>query len=207
VIQTVKTDICALSNNHVLLVPETTSQIILLFLHRHPRQDQPDQDNKTSLLRAGTTSSSDALHKEINSLANISSVSQVASSDQKSTAADSIGDVAESKRLLRGEVGDLAVLLLVASVAVEHDAGDSLLSGIGQTLHGSGHDGRALRVARAHNDGVGALGRGQLEEALGLAVGGARSAFGQSVLADAGGVGSSDALAGDAVGAVLLLEA
>jgi hypothetical protein len=158
-------------------------------------------------LSASAASSSDALHKEVNSLANISSVSQVASSNQQSATANSIGDVAESERLLGREVGDLAVLLLVASVAVEHDAGDSLLGGGGQTLHGSGHDGRALGVAGSDDDGVGALGRGQLEEALGLAVGGARGAFGQSVLADAGGVGSSDALAGDAVGAVLLLEA
>jgi hypothetical protein len=131
----------------------------------------------------------------------------VAGSNQKGAATNAIGDVAESERLLGREVGDLAVLLLVASVAIEHDAGDSLLGGGGQTLNGSGHDGRALGVARAHDDGVGALGRGQLEEALRLAVGGARGAFRQSVLADAGGVGSSDALAGDAVGAVLLLEA
>jgi hypothetical protein len=131
----------------------------------------------------------------------------VASSNQESTAADAIGDVAESEHPVGGEVGDLAVLLLVAGVAVEHDTGDFGLGGVGQTLHGGGHDGRALGVAAGYDDGVGALGRGQLEEALGLAVGSASGAFWQSVLADASGVGSSDALAGDIVGAVMLLEA
>jgi hypothetical protein len=131
----------------------------------------------------------------------------VASSDQESTAADSIGDVAESEHLLGGEVGDLAVLLLVAGVAVEHDTCDLRLGGVCQTLHGRGHDGGALRVAAGYDDGVGALGRGQLEEALGLAICSACGALGQSVLADASGVGGSDALAGDVVGAVMLLEA
>jgi hypothetical protein len=96
------------------------------------------------------------------------------------------------------------VLLLVTGVAVEHDTGDALLGGGGEAGHGSGHDGGTLGVTAGNDNGVGALGGGQVEETLGLAVGCLGGAIGQSVLAYTGGVRFSDTLAGDVVRICLL---
>lgn len=156
---------------------------------------------------SSAASSRNALLKELHRLRHISLVSQVASSNQERTTANTIGDVAVRLGLLGREVRDLAALLLVASVAVEHHAGDLVLDGRRQTLDGGGHDGCALAVAAGDDDGVWALAGGEVEEALGFAVGGAVGSFGERVGADAGAVGASDALARDLVGAVLLLEA
>lgn len=153
------------------------------------------------------TSSGDALRQVVNRIANVASVSQVTSSNDKSATANTVRDIAESQSLLIREVGDLATLLAVASVAVENNTSDLLLDGIVEALHGGGHDGRALAVAAGDDDGVRALAGGQVEEALRLAVGGAGGAFGQGVGAHARGVGAADALAGDTVCAVLLLQA
>lgn len=131
----------------------------------------------------------------------------MARSNDKSATANTVRDIAESQRLLIGEVGDLAALLAVASVAVENDTGNLLLDGVIEALHGGGHDSRALAIATGDDDGVRALAGGQVEEALGLAIGGGSGAFGQGVGAYARGVGAADALAGDAVRAVLLLQA
>ena len=126
----------------------------------------------------------------------------MASSNHEAATADTVGKVAESECLLRGEVGDLATLLTVAGVSVEHNTSDLVFDGRRKTLDGSGHDGCALRVATGNDDGVGAFGGGQIEEALSLAVGGARGTFGESVGADAGSVGASNTLAGNIAGAV-----
>jgi hypothetical protein len=64
-----------------------------------------------------------------------------------------------------------------------------------------------LRVAASDNDGVGALGGSKVEETLGLAVGSACGAFGESVGANTSGVWAANALAGDVVGAVGGLQA
>lgn len=76
-------------------------------------------------------SSSDATLKVVNGFGHIELVSKVASSDNKTTTADTVGKVAESKCLRRGEVRDLATLLGVASVAVKHNTGDLVLDGSG----------------------------------------------------------------------------
>ena len=118
-------------------------------------------------------------------------------SNQKSATANTVRGVADSERLLGREVGDLAVLLAVASVAVKHDTSNLSLGGFRQASDGSDHDGCALRVAATHNNGVGTLGGGQVEHLLCLAVGsGAGAVAGKSVGSKAGGVGPSDALAG-----------
>lgn len=129
------------------------------------------------------------------------------SSDDERTAANAVRSVAESKRLLVREVGDLAALLAIAGVAVQHDAGNLLLDIVVETLDRGGHDGSALAVAAGDDDGVRALAGGEVEEALGLAVGAGSGAFGQGVGAYGGVVGAADALAGDLVGAVFVLQA
>lgn len=131
----------------------------------------------------------------------------MAGSDDEATTADTVGDVAEGEGLLVGEVGDLAALLGVAGVAIEDDAGDPLLDGVVEALDGGGHDGGALAVAGGDDDGVRALLGSEVEEALRLAVGAGGGALGQGVGADGGVVGATDALAGDLVVAVLLLQA
>jgi hypothetical protein len=130
----------------------------------------------------------------------------VARSDEKSTTADAVGGVAVSLGLLRREVGDLAVLLTVAGVAVQHDTSNAVLDGGVELRDGINHDGRALGVAGGHDDGVRALLGRFLEDGDGFVVGGGRGAAGEGVGADAGGVSASDTLAGDVV-AVGLLEA
>lgn len=142
----------------------------------------------------------------LDSIANIASVSQVASSNEEGAAADAVRDVAVSLCLLVGEVGDLAALLRVASVAVQHHAGDAILGSGVELRHSIDHDGGALRVAGRDDDGVGALGGCLFEDVHGFGVGGCCGAAGKSVGADAGRVGASNALAGDVV-AVGLLEA
>jgi hypothetical protein len=76
--------------------------------------------------------------------------------------------VAEHLGAVGGEALDLAAGLLILRVAVEHDAGDARLDGGGELLDGAVGDGRALRVAAADDDGVGALAGGQLVVLLGL---------------------------------------
>lgn len=131
----------------------------------------------------------------------------MASSDDKTAAAHAVGDVAVSLGLLSREAGDLAALLGIASVAVEHDAGNPGLDVVGEAPDGSDHHGRALAVATTDDDGVRALGGGQVEEALCFAVGGAVGAFGKDVGADAGSVRATDTLARDLVVAVSPFQA
>jgi hypothetical protein len=139
----------------------------------------------------------DALRKEVDSLGHLGLVSEMARSNQKGATTDTVRSVADSESLLGREVGDLAVLLAVAGVAVKHDASHLSLGGFRQASDGSDHDGCALRVAATHNNGVGAFGGGQVEHLLCLAVGsGAGAVARKSVGSKAGGVGPSDALAG-----------
>lgn len=139
-------------------------------------------------------------------LLDVASVSQVTGSDEERAAANAIRGVAVSLRLLRREVGDLAVLLLVAGVAVKHDTSDTLLDGRVKLRDGVNHDGRALRVAGGDDDGVRALLGRVLENADGFVVGAGSGAARQGVGADAGLVGTADTLAGDVV-VVGLLQA
>jgi hypothetical protein len=154
-----------------------------------------------------TASSGDAALQVGKGVRHIASVSKVASSDHKATAADTVGNVAEGEGLLRWEVGDLAILLGIAGVAVKHDTSDLVIDGSGNTLDGSDHDGSALRVTTGNDDGVRALGGSKVEKALGLAVGSAVGSFRKGVGAYAGGVGAANTLAGDVAGAVFGLEA
>jgi len=156
--------------------------------------------------RAGTPLSRDLALQVLDSTADIAGVSQMARSDEKSTTTNTVRGVAVSLGLLRREVGDLAVLLAVARVAVEHHAGDALLDGRVELRDGVDHDGRALGVAGGDDDGVRALRGGLFENADCFVVSGGGCAAGEGVGADAGGVGASDTLAGDVV-AVGLLEA
>jgi hypothetical protein len=126
----------------------------------------------------------------------------VAGSDNKTATADSIGLVAESKCLLWREVGDLATLLLVASVAVKHNTSDLVLDGSGETPDGSNHNSGALRVATSDNFRVWTFGVCEVEEALGLAVGSAGGAFRKKVRSESGIIGASNTLASDITGTV-----
>ena len=140
---------------------------------------------------------SDAFRKEVDGLGDLGLVSEVARSNQKGATADTVRSVADSKSLLGREVRDLAVLLAVAGVAVKHDASHLGLCRFRQAADGGNHDGCALRVAAAYDDGVGAFGGGQVEHLLCLAVGsGAGAVFGKRVGTNAGGVRPSDTLAG-----------
>lgn len=131
----------------------------------------------------------------------------MASSDNKTATTDTVGKVAESKCLRRGEVRDLATLLGVASVAVKHNTGDFVLDSSGQTPDGSNHNRRALRVATGNDLCVWTFGGCKIEEALGLTVGSGRGAFGKNVRTKGGIIGASNTLAGDIAGAVGGLQA
>lgn len=76
----------------------------------------------------------------------------------------------------------LTIGLRILSVAVKHDTSNLVLHFGAQTANRGGHDGCALAVATADNDAVGTLAVGQVEEALGLAVGGGAGACVQSAL-------------------------
>lgn len=166
-------------------------------------QDQPEK----GICPLDAASSSDTRLKVVNSVGNIDSVSKVAGSDNKTATADSIGLVAESKCLLWREVGDLATLLLVASVAVKHNTSDLVLDGSGETPDGSNHNSGALRVATSDDFRVWTFGVCEVEEALGLAVGSARGAFGKKVRSEGGIIGASNTLASDIAGTVGGLQA
>ena len=190
----------------VPLPPKSDIQISLpYFFHLgviHD-QDQPERD----ICPLDTASSSDAGLEVVNSIGNIDLVGKVARSDNKTAPADSVGKVAEGKCLLRREVGNLATLLFVASVAVEYNTGDLVLDGSGKTPHGSDHDSRALRVATSDDFRVWAFRVCEVEEALRLTIGSACGAFGKNVRAECGIVGASNTLTGDVVGAVGRLQA
>lgn len=166
-------------------------------------QDQPEQ----GICPLDAASSSDTRLKVVNSIGNIDSVSKVAGSDNKTATADSIGPVAESKCLLWRKVGDLATLLLVASVAVKHNTSDLVLDGSGETPDGSNHNSGALRVATSDDFRVWTFGVCEVEEALGLAVGSAGGAFGKKVRSEGGIIGTSNTLASDITGTVGGLQA
>ena len=174
------------------------STTLLFFFGVIHDQDHPERETCSS----DATSSSDARLKVVDSLGNIDLVGKVARSDNKTASADSVGKVAEGKCLLRGEAGDLATLLRVASVAVKHDTGDLVLDSSGETPDGSDHDSRALRVAASDDFRVWTFCVCEVEEALGLAVGSTRGALGKQVRCKGGIVGASNTLAGDIVGAV-----
>jgi hypothetical protein len=131
----------------------------------------------------------------------------VASSDNKTATANTIGKVAESKCLLRGKVRDLTTLLSVTGVAVKHNTSNLVLDGSRKTPDGSDHDSRALRVAASDDLRVWTFCGCQVEESLGFAIGSARGAFGKNVRADGGIVGATNTLAGDIAGAVGRLQA
>lgn len=129
--------------------------------------------------------------------------------DGQGVVADQIAVGAEDLGLGLGVAGDLRVVLGVAGVAEENDAGDLGLLGRGEALDGVVHDGAALAVAADEDGRVGALGHGHLDDlggagdgllvrVLGLEVGRERCRV--AVL-------GANALAGDLVGSQLLLEA
>ena len=138
----------------------------------------------------------DALRKEVDGLRDLRCVSEVARGNQKSAAADTVGSVADSQSLLGREVGNLAVLLFVASVSVKHDTSHLGLGRFRQASDGSNHDGCALRIATTHDDGVRAFAGSQIEHLLSLAVGSGTGAVSRkSVGSETGCVGASDTLA------------
>lgn len=179
----------------------STTLLLLLGVIRY--QDQPEKGS--CFLDAA--SSSDARLEVVNSIGNIDSVGKVARCDNKTAAADTVRKVAESECFLSGEVGDLATLLRVASVAVKHDTSDLVLDGSGETPDGSDHNSRTLRVATGDDFRVWAFCVCEVEETLGLAVGSARGTFGKNVRTKGGIVGASNTLARDIVGAVGRLQA
>lgn len=178
---------------------------MLTLLCQHPRHRQ--HRDRSATRSVTTASSGDALLKVPDGIGHVNLVSQVASSDDEPTAANTISEVAVSLALLLREVGNVAAGLSVASVAVEHHAGNLALDIVRETPDGSGHDGRALAVTASDDDGVRALAGRKVEEALRLAVRSACGAFGEGVGADAGGVRAADTLARDLVGAVGVFEA
>lgn len=179
----------------------STTLLFLLGVIRD--QDQPEK----GICFLDAASSSDARLKVVNSIGNIDLVGKMARSDNKTASADSVGKVAEGKCLLRGEVGDLSTLLRIASVAVKHDTSDLVLDGSGEAPDGSDHNSRALGVATSDDFRVWAFCVCKVEEALGLAVGSARGAFGKNVRTEGSIVWASNTLASDIVGAVGRLQA
>lgn len=139
----------------------------------------------------------DALRQPGNGLRDLGLVSEVTGSNQKGTATNAVRSVANSKSLLGREVGNLAVLLTVASVSVKHDASHLSLGCLRQASDGRDHDGCALRVATTHNDSIWAFRGGEVEHFHCLAVGsGAGAVSGKGVGTKTGCVGSSNTLAG-----------
>jgi len=194
-----------LSNDPAFLFPKRSQIFATILFHLGVIHDQDQPERGICSLDAA--SSSDARLEVVNSIGNIDSVGKVARSDNKTATADTVRKVAESECFLSGEVGDLATLLRVASVAVKHDTSDLVLDGSGETPDGSDHNSRALRVATSDDFSVWAFCVCEVEEALGLAVGGARGAFGKNIRTKGGIVGASNTLAGDIVGAVGRLQA
>lgn len=146
---------------------------------------------------AGAFLSLNALGQPGNGLGDFGLVCEVTRSNQKGATANTIGSVADGESLVLREVRDLAVLLTIASVSVEHDASHLGLGCFRQASDGSDHDGCTLRVTATHDNGVGAFRGGQVEHFLGLAVGsGAGAVSGKSVGSKAGVVSASDTLAG-----------
>jgi len=146
---------------------------------------------------AGAFLSLNALGQPGNGLGDFGLVCEVTRSNQKGATANTIRSVADGESLVLREVRDLAVLLTVASVSVEHDASHLGLGCFRQASNGSDHDGCTLRVTATHDNGVGAFRGGQVEHFLGLAVGsGAGAVSGKSVGSKAGVVSASDTLAG-----------
>lgn len=86
--------------------------------------------------------------KEAGSLRNIGVVGEVSRGDDQGSGADQVAIGAEDLGLVLGEVGDTAVVLRVAGVAVQDDALDLLLDFSGDRLDGPVDDCGALAVVR-----------------------------------------------------------
>jgi len=87
--------------------------------------------NQEQEICSDAASSSDATLKVVNGFGHIELVSKVASSDDKTATADTVGEVAERECLRSGEVRDLSTLLGVASVSVKHNTSDLVLDSSG----------------------------------------------------------------------------
>lgn len=77
---------------------------------------------------------------------------------------------------------------------------------LAQSTHGARHHGGTLRVASAGDHGLRTLSRSLREQRLRFFDGAGRGALREGVRADVSGVRAADALAGDALLAVLLFE-
>lgn len=124
----------------------------------------------------------------------IGRVQEMRREDEERAIADGIGGAAVDLGLVRGKVGDTAVVLLVLGVAEEDDALDLVLDGRVELADGVGDDRRALAVSTSDNRRVGTLGVCQGEETLALVDGVPVRAGGQQVGSQLGLIGASDAL-------------
>lgn len=128
--------------------------------------------------------------------------------DGEGVVADEVASRAEDLGLVDGVAGDLEVVLLGAGEAPHDDAGDLGLLGGGHLLDGVVDDGGALAVA-AHDDGrVGALRGRHVDDFEGRIDGLVVGVLGLEVGRQRGCVAvlSTDALAGDLVGAQVVLD-
>lgn len=148
------------------------------------------------------------LGEESARLVGVGAVRQVGRGDGEGVVADEIARGAEDLGLGDGVAGDLEVVLLGAGEAPDDDAGDLGLRGGGHLLDGVVDDGGALGVA-AHDDGrVRALRGREVDDVEGRVDGLGVGVLGLEVGRQRGCVAvlGADALAGDLVGAQVLLD-
>lgn len=86
----------------------------------------------------------------------------------KSTRANGIAKVADGESIVTRVAWNIAVVLRIASVAVQNHADNLVLNCGAETAHGARHDCCTLGIAASDNDGIGTLGGSQAEQTLSL---------------------------------------
>lgn len=117
-----------------------------------------------------------------------------------------VSRVTNNQRVVPWVSGNGSGSLQIACVTIEHNTDDAILDRGAERADRAGHDGCALAVATGCDDGVGALGRCQAEEALRFADRCRGRPERQSVGGQVCDVREADALTGYAIGAVGRLE-
>lgn len=122
-------------------------------------------------------------------------------SDQKLTVADGVEGGADDPGLGSGEWRNASAVGAVAGVTEGQETCDAAADGGGELAGKTVSDSTTLRVAASDNDSLGALGGSQVVKSDTLANGGGGGTDGQGVVADCGGVGTTDTLAGNVAAA------
>lgn len=150
----------------------------------------------------------DHARQELGSRRCIASIRQVCRRDSQRVVADEVAWCTEDLGLRLGVPGDLGLVLRVARVPKEDDAGHLAL-GLGrEALDGIVHDRRALAVPADEERRVGAHGAGHVDDLGGGGDGGVVCVLGHEVGREERRVAvlRAHALAGDLVGAELFLQ-